>query len=514
MATVALWLMLEEGFPRVYPPYEDAAMLFRYADNLASGGGLAWNAGESPAVTDGATDLGFVLVLAALVWLGVQVQVAALALNTAAVFATGVLLDVMNRRVWQLPAASLSLVTLVIFSGPANRYLASGFSPPIFAFIIAAATVLAALSAAAKVGGSRWQVLLAASGVCAGIAGWWRPEGFVLSSIMVAPAWLMLAPDRSWRRLIRPVLLFVVPLVVGGLAWVAFRVGYIGQLLPTSAVMKSGEGIYPGSVLEAAGLYLLWTAPLTVIVWNRQKWWARVGWKGLVVVGALLVAAVVWLPVHATFNHWERMQWPLVPALAILMVSALSDVAARRAVAGPVPSLTALVAVGLCMALALYSHVGNGYQESPFHTAVSRALSGVDTSSLRLATTEAGLIPLSVSGKALDTWGHNDRSLAESRRGTLEQRLQEFEPNVLIVHGFTAPPAFAEIACRSGGDWSDMVSRLYSYADHHDLRLLRSTAMQQCDFWTVYVGPGVSPDIVDALRSYRLAGEELVALPS
>ena len=47
------------------PPFEDAAMLMRYAQHLAGGHGIVWNIGEHP--VDGATDFLFMVVSAALI---------------------------------------------------------------------------------------------------------------------------------------------------------------------------------------------------------------------------------------------------------------------------------------------------------------------------------------------------------------------------------------------------------------------------------------------------------------
>jgi hypothetical protein len=44
------------------PPAEDAAMLMRYADNLARGYGIVWNPGEPP--VDGGTDFLFLTTIA------------------------------------------------------------------------------------------------------------------------------------------------------------------------------------------------------------------------------------------------------------------------------------------------------------------------------------------------------------------------------------------------------------------------------------------------------------------
>ena len=54
--------------PMQRPPFEDAAMVMRYANHLAQGAGIVWNVGDAP--LDGATDFLFLLILGALRWLG------------------------------------------------------------------------------------------------------------------------------------------------------------------------------------------------------------------------------------------------------------------------------------------------------------------------------------------------------------------------------------------------------------------------------------------------------------
>lgn len=46
------------------PPFEDAAMIMRYAQHLAGGHGIVWNIGEAP--VDGATDFLFMAASAGL----------------------------------------------------------------------------------------------------------------------------------------------------------------------------------------------------------------------------------------------------------------------------------------------------------------------------------------------------------------------------------------------------------------------------------------------------------------
>ncbi|TMC19368.1 MAG: hypothetical protein E6J33_05730, partial [Chloroflexi bacterium] len=73
-------LLLMAQFARKYldiskNPYEDAAMLMRYAQHLAQTGTIVWNIGARP--VDGGTDFLFMLVLAAMVKVGLSVEIAA-----------------------------------------------------------------------------------------------------------------------------------------------------------------------------------------------------------------------------------------------------------------------------------------------------------------------------------------------------------------------------------------------------------------------------------------------------
>lgn len=242
-------MLFAEGRVALFPPLEDAAMLFKYAANLAAGHGIVWNPGESPGVSDGATDLGFVLAIAPLVKLGLAPEVAAAVLSWVGVYLLGVLVWVANAKLWRLPPLAPLLITVLLASGPLNHYIAAGFSPVLLGVILLAVAVTTATAATSDHAPWVWFV----SGSLAGLAGWWRPEGFAFSLLTgVVSVMMMTGPQRRvpWRDLWRWAAAF---LVLAG-SWVAFRVLYFGQLLPTSAVMKGGSGLSWGSVVSAIQL--------------------------------------------------------------------------------------------------------------------------------------------------------------------------------------------------------------------------------------------------------------------
>ncbi|MEJ2139101.1 MAG: hypothetical protein P8Y61_06600, partial [Gammaproteobacteria bacterium] len=89
MFVVLIALAIYFGFKFVnfdIPPFEDAAMLMRYADNLAHGWGIVWNIGEPP--LDGATDFLFMLVVALIHRMGLTMEDAVRLVSIASHLAT------------------------------------------------------------------------------------------------------------------------------------------------------------------------------------------------------------------------------------------------------------------------------------------------------------------------------------------------------------------------------------------------------------------------------------------
>src|SRR5690349_14412084 len=79
------------------PPFEDAAMLMRYAQHIASGHGIVWNIGEAP--VDGATDFLFMASAALLIKLGLTVSQAVRGIGFTSHLLTVLIVYWTNRRV-------------------------------------------------------------------------------------------------------------------------------------------------------------------------------------------------------------------------------------------------------------------------------------------------------------------------------------------------------------------------------------------------------------------------------
>lgn len=148
-----------------------------------------------------------------------------------------------------------------------------------------------------------------------------------------------------------------------------------------------------------------------------------------------------------------------------------------------------------------------------FTKAVSTALSKVDTSTVRLATTEAGLIPLTIEGPSLDAYGWNDYSIARSGGSTLEARLMEFSPNLIIMHGLP-PSGTVSYSCTKNyftPEWNAMTGVIANYASRNDFELLRSTLTARCDAWTIYISKVTSSAIRRQLSQFVIQGVELIS---
>src|SRR4051812_6765343 len=116
-------------------PYEDAAMLLRYAQHLADGQGLSWNAGGAP--VDGATDFLYTLAVAGVTAVGFSVETAARVLEHVAHLVTIAVVYLAIRRVWGAPRWMAIVSVVYLATGPIVSYVAAYFGTPFFAVFAA-----------------------------------------------------------------------------------------------------------------------------------------------------------------------------------------------------------------------------------------------------------------------------------------------------------------------------------------------------------------------------------------
>ena len=489
-------------------PFEDAAMLFRYAEVLSQGGGLAWNHGDSPGDSDGATDLGFVLLLAPLMALGLKPATAAFLLNLLGLFGMGLLIGyVASRKLgspWWIPVLVSFGMGLTVASP-----IAGGFSSPCMGFLLLLVLATSLDRVWQRNAEERKPIAPALFlGALAGLCGWWRPEGFALGPLVIALTYAVVrasgckTPGKFWVRDL-PLALVTYALVV--LLWIFFRMRTFGQILQTSGVNKINEPDL-NSALNAFEFYsvsLSWLlVPILVFLLALKKSHLALA-LGLVFV----LSSLFWLPFALTFNWWGRIFWPMVPILAVWALT-LVLAAGRSLIAGVQQKSNAsviVVATTMLLLVPLVPLHGGRYAPSPFHTSMYQALRPLDTDNVKIATTEAGLIPLAIKrGRALDTYLHNTRSIAEGGDAALRRELASFDPNMVVVHG---PPPFmsdsrSECLDYYGERWFLQTQTLYEYVKRANMKLIRSDVAGPCDTWNVFSDESVSQSIVSEVRKF------------
>ena len=123
------------------PPFEDAAMLMRYADHLAHGYGIVWNIGGHP--VDGATDFLFMVSSAGLIKIGVPVGRSVRSLGLISHLLTVLLVYWVNRKVWNANILISLVCGLYLAIGTGFNYIAAFFGTPFFGFFAGSTLALA-----------------------------------------------------------------------------------------------------------------------------------------------------------------------------------------------------------------------------------------------------------------------------------------------------------------------------------------------------------------------------------
>lgn len=238
-ASIVLYVSVRFDFGRV--PYEDAAMLMRYASHVAEGYGVVWNVGEAP--VDGATDFLFMALVAGLVKAGISPEAATRALGFVShaltvflVYASIVRYAGGRRWIALLSAAFVAL-------GPGLRYVEAYFGTPFFVFLGSLTWYLAL----ALITGIPTRKLSLGFTLAALATGLTRPEGVLLSAIIL----MAIVYAKGWRGSAPIVLCFLLVFVLAGGAYLGWRKIYFGYLLPNPFYAKGGGELHATVLLQS-----------------------------------------------------------------------------------------------------------------------------------------------------------------------------------------------------------------------------------------------------------------------
>ncbi|HEY7508633.1 MAG TPA: hypothetical protein VIG50_00185 [Vicinamibacteria bacterium] len=508
LAAAAALVALAAGYAALFldfsrHPEEDAAMLLRYSRHLAQGHGVVWNVGEPP--VDGATDLLFMAVVAAVHRAGLGLEAAARGVGLLAHAATVLVVYFAARRLFAAPPALAVVPAAYLAAGTGLRYTAALYGTPLFALAGAAGFWAACRAVQADAAqASRRARVLGLAGVVMGIA---RPEGALLAVFFLAG--VLLARERDHGRVAAG---FAAGFLVPGLAYFAWRWAYFSYPLPNPFYRKGG-GVLHWDVLERSFRNVLrlggpFLALLAAgVLWRRTR---RLALAGLVPAAAF---TAMWVLVSDETNYFMRFRYPILPVILIACVP-VALAAVRAPGAAPLRRGGALAAtaaaVAAAAALVFWQHARFGHIEPQrmglYDVAVMlRPHAG---RGYTIATSEAGLLPLYSEWRAVDAWGLNDAWIAH-HGGITEEYLDRYQPAVIAFHAYhspAAPPSGPDAARRGlGPAWFEMVTTLQRYAERRGYTLAAAWGPSPDDTHHYYVRPGLpeSQALTHRIRTLR-----------
>jgi arabinofuranosyltransferase len=460
------------------PPFEDAAMLMRYAENLAAGHGVVWNVGEPP--VDGATDFLFMTSVAGLIELGLPTGRSVRLLSFGAHLLTVGLVYLVNRRLWNAGALVSMATGLYLALATGLWYVAAYFGTPFFAFFVSIAWALGLLLIRRESAGNLTIVAFAASSLIAALI---RPEGALLAILMLAAVVI----SRGWRSSLPIILVVSAVMLVGGGIYFAWHWTYFGHPLPNPYYKKGGGLLHWDSFWESISYLLRFAGPFAVafILGLRSRRTLRLALSFAVM---LMGFAAMYVLISNETNFGGRFQYALLPMVLLcyypLVQGLREQVQIKTPRAGDRLGRVAWVLVGVVVVYGLLSYAsslacrltsqqqacGIAYEADGRYD-VAQLLAEYRGRGYVIATSEAGLLPLYSGWAAVDAWGLNDTWIARNGEVTAEY-LDRYKPHVIAFHAYFSPlvPPGANPKDMAN-DWHRMTLVLRDYAESRDYRL-------------------------------------------
>ncbi|HET6846925.1 MAG TPA: hypothetical protein VFH29_08815 [Anaerolineales bacterium] len=485
------------------PPFEDAAMLMRYAENLAAGHGIVWNVGEAP--VDGATDFLFMTAVAGLINLGLSTGRAVRVLGLGAHVLTVLLVYVVNRRLWKASVVISLFSSMYLAVGTGLWYVAAYFGTPFFGLFVGAAWSLALYLTTREFPGY-WPIL--GFGVAALIAALIRPEGAFLAVLMLAPIGIL----RGWARSRRIILLAGALMLIGGGLYFAWHWSYFGHPLPNPFYKKGGGILHWDSFWESLGYLARFAGPflITFVLGLRAPQTRR-----LVVAFSipLIVFAAMFVLISNETNFGGRFQYALWPMVLLCFYPLVRDLRQEMRIESQQPARgqwrLAWILSGLLVACASLGYAssqackltsqqqacGIAYEADGRYD-IAQLLAEYRGRGYVIATSEAGLLPLYSGWNAIDTWGLNDAWIAQNGEVTPEY-LDRYRPELLVFHAYFSPLVPPRDNPKDlANDWHRMTLVLKSYAESRHYELVAAFGDSPYESHYYYV----RPDFPDSSR--------------
>lgn len=283
---------------------DDAYISFRYAENLASGNGLVFNAGER---VEGYTNFSWTALLALASPLGLSLEGVALALGLAFHAAAVALAWLLAVELVDGPRAGLFALLAplgLVFSFPSSAWAFGGLETPLFTALLLAAIMF------------HLRERPLGAGLLFGALALTRPEG----SLVFAVAWTVRFIEV--RKLDRKQFLLSAGFLALFLPHELFRILYYGDAVPNTFYAKVGLGLHQlGRGLEYLGFFAVDAAAYVFApVLFAPKTWTNKKRRLLVILVIVYLAYIVYAgsdPLPAF-----RFPVPLIPLMLALLAAA------------------------------------------------------------------------------------------------------------------------------------------------------------------------------------------------
>lgn len=411
---IVFWFLSTVYFP-IQKHFEDSYIIFRYADNLASGHGLAWNPG-GPA-EQGMTGLLWTLLLGGMgalvdlpmpelaAWVGLTCAALGLILVWAAAYQ---LLPTSSRFLAPLAPLILCFTPLYV------RHAGSGLETSLLFAVIASVALVAALRG--KLGTRKWFALAVTSTFLAFLV---RPDAILMPAVAFGLI-ALLDPCPTLGTLRRTALMYALPLGALLALYGAIVISIFGYFMPLAVHLKM-TGITENFryILSNQAQFLSNIAPLLVVIG------LALGLRGLHIrlpALALLTASgafyIYLFTVIPIMNVGLRFQMPIMVLLAAAIPCFLYEITQQIETPRHRVVLSLLVAPWLVVStVGSFTEVRNEaysyLQDHDLYARAGQALAQFDTSSI--ASTEAGKLAYFSRLKFLDTVGLNSRFVAVNK---------------------------------------------------------------------------------------------------
>lgn len=453
------------------PPFEDAAMIMRYAKHIAEGHGVVWNPGESP--VDGATDFLFMIIVALFYKIGFSIENAVRIPTVLSYIA--IIFIIFHTLVHQQKAPIFIgfLISLFVGIGPGLSYIESYFGTPVFALaaLLSWMYCIRITFQEGGVGNARYWF-----SVMALVMGLIRPEGVLLAGMMMLSSMIY----KGWRQSKPNLKAFIWVFGIFGSAYFLWRWSYFGYPLPNPFYVKGGGGLHVSAMLFSIRNVVILTSPF-LLIWfvalvkiiaklkhgnqhDEQSPFARFfkhqSTRQLIFY-VLPVAGftLIWILMSDAMNYYMRFQYVLLPMVAISSYPFLHVYSKK----------SRLIIMGLGILAIGIQHINYGTHERFYEDGrqvLALKLAPFAQKGYTMVITEAGNLPLYSNWHAIDSWGLNDQRIAHQKRID-KAYLVEINPEIIMIHEATQNrPAFWDQTI----GWSDMVDVLKSYAEEKKYR--------------------------------------------